>query len=1359
MKRQISVLTAAFLAVSASATTIFVDANATGLNNGTTWADAYNHLEDAIASAASGSEIWVADGTYTPAEPGGDRAAAFQLKNGVAIRGGYVGCGAPDPNECDPNVYQTILSGDLNGNDVNVYDPLKLVSEPSRADNSYHVVTGSATDATAVLDGFTIAAGNASGSGSNAYGGGMYSSGGSPTIANCTFSTNSASERGGGMYNAGSSGPTLTNCTFNRNSTPKSGGGTYNDHSNPTLTNCTFRGNISCGYGGGMCNYNKSSPIVTNCSFMGNLARNSNGGGMCNYQSSATVTDCIFSGNLAGHGGGMFSSESYPNITNCTFSTNSAESGGGMYNNGSDLTITSCTFSTNSAVSGGGMYNSGGSLIITNCAFSANLAEEYGGGMYNSGGSLTITNCIFSGNSAQNNGGGMYKGSVGDLNIINCTFVGNSATNGNALACESYSHSYPANVEITNCILWDGGQEVWNGPYSAIIISYTDLQGGPVACYDPCDAIEWGVGNIDSDPAFVDADGPDGIFGTEDDNPSLLAGSACADAGNNNAVPTGVIVDLYGDPRFVDDPAAPDVGYGTAPIIDMGAYESAKQSFVLSTASVIVPEGQTEAFTVALAIEPAGAVQATIAFESGDPDITIQSGGTLTFNPSNYSVPQTVVLAAAEDEDRLDGITTIRISASDFISSLVTATEMDNDPNWHVLFVDADATGRNIGTDWENALTEFREALHLAAKYPQFEQVLVAQGVYTPAPPSGSQWATFQLVSGVAVMGGYAGFGEPDPNARNIELYETVLSGDLYGNDANVNPRKLLFDPYLTDNSYNVVVGSATDKTAVLDGFTITGGNAVKPPYAGGGMYNRFGCPTITNCTFSTNFAYWYGGGISNYRSNPALTNCTFSGNEGYPYGGGMYNDNSSPTVINCTFSENFAYDQFGGGMCNEFNSNPTVTNCTFIGNSARNYGGGMVNSNSSPTLTNCTFSGNSTSGRGGGICNWDSSPTITNCVFSQNSTKNYGGGIYNDNSNPILTNCTFAGNSAWDGNAVACDSSSHNHPSNVEMTNCILWDGGKELSNRDRSAVITSYTDLQGGPATCYDPCNLIEWGLGNIDIDPCFVDVANDDYHLLPVSPCINAGDPNYVAEPNETDLDGLPRVIGGRIDMGAYEFNHRPVADAGPDITAYAWINGWADVNLCGSACFDQDGDELDYYWSWVVDGNVCEANGVTAQISLPVGTHLIELIVDDGIDLSEPNYCTVNVIGARQVKLSLTPRVLNHYSRGWIIALLSMPEGISKSDINPDDPLVFYPGGIKSTRQFVYETRSRYGRGRRRQTYIMASFDKKDCINHLSDWSNGVQITGQLASGQYFYGSGRLYVVGHKYRWWRPMQIRK
>jgi hypothetical protein len=333
-----------------AADVIYVDAGAAGADNGSSWPDAYLYLQDALDLAISGDEIWVAEATYRPTGPGGDRTATFQLISGVALYGGFPS-GGGNWADRDPIAYETILSGDLNGDDG--------LDFANNAENSYHVVTGSGTDATAILNGFTITAGNANGvQFYDKDGGGMYNDDSSPTLTDCTFSNNWAYSGGGGMYNRYSS-PTLTNCTFSDNSADEAGGMYNYSNSSPTLTNCTFTGNRA-DLGAGMFNRDNSSPTLTNCAFTRNKAAVAQGGGMANmFNSSSTLTNCIFSGNYAtSYGGGMYNYESNPILTNCTLSSNLATSaGGGMYNSwDSSPTLTNCILWANS--DSGGMDES-----------------------------------------------------------------------------------------------------------------------------------------------------------------------------------------------------------------------------------------------------------------------------------------------------------------------------------------------------------------------------------------------------------------------------------------------------------------------------------------------------------------------------------------------------------------------------------------------------------------------------------------------------------------------------------------------------------------------------------------------------------------------------------------------------------------------------------------------------------------------------------------------------------------------------------------------------------------------------------------------------------------------------------------
>ena len=255
MSRALTFVVITIVATSAHADVIYVNDDAAGANDGSSWADAFSDLQAAIARAQTRDEIWVAGGTYRPsvrADLGDRRSATFQLKNGVGIYGGFAG-NETSRDQRDWRANPTILSGDLNGDDADVSDPANLPTEPTRQDNSYHVVTASNVGATVVLDGFIITAGRASNRG-----GGMYNWNSDPTLTNCTFTENSA-RWGGGMHNQENSNPEVTSCTFEHNSADDAGGGMHNWNSDPTLTNCTFTGN-SARWGGGMHNQENSNP-------------------------------------------------------------------------------------------------------------------------------------------------------------------------------------------------------------------------------------------------------------------------------------------------------------------------------------------------------------------------------------------------------------------------------------------------------------------------------------------------------------------------------------------------------------------------------------------------------------------------------------------------------------------------------------------------------------------------------------------------------------------------------------------------------------------------------------------------------------------------------------------------------------------------------------------------------------------------------------------------------------------------------------------------------------------------------------------------------------------------------------------
>lgn len=283
---------------------LYVNLNATGSNDGTSWANAYADFQTAIDAATSGDSIFVAQATYLSAS-----GIGFVMKEGVKIFGGFLGAETSFSQRNLAN--KATLQG--NGHRVIV--------------NGYNGLTASA-----VLDGFII-----TGSIFSA----MSNFESSPTIANCVFSGNFAGD-GGGIINVSSS-PIITNCTFSGN-TGINGAAIHNQSSNPTITNCIFSGNTTIGGGGGGVYNLLSSPTIANCLFWDNHA-------------SGASTD----------GGAMINDSSSPNIVNCTFWSNTAtRSGGGMANiNGSNPTITNCIIGSNTAgMTDPGIFNNANSIPV-----------------------------------------------------------------------------------------------------------------------------------------------------------------------------------------------------------------------------------------------------------------------------------------------------------------------------------------------------------------------------------------------------------------------------------------------------------------------------------------------------------------------------------------------------------------------------------------------------------------------------------------------------------------------------------------------------------------------------------------------------------------------------------------------------------------------------------------------------------------------------------------------------------------------------------------------------------------------------------------------------------------------------------
>jgi hypothetical protein len=242
-----------------------------------------------------------------------------------------------------------------------------------------------------------------------------------------------------------------------------------------------------------------------------------------------------------------------------------------------------------------------------------------------------------------------------------------------------------------------------------------------------------------------------------------------------------------------------------------------------------------------------------------------------------------------------------------------------------------------------------------------------------------------------------------------------------------------------------------------------------------------------------------------------------------------------------------------GGGIYCYSGSSPSVSNCVITGNSAV-FGGAVAvgNGNSQPVITGCTITANSALVGGGGIYCTGSGPTIESCIIAGNSAPR-GGAVYaHYPGEPVIVNCTISANAASVfAGGLYCFSSS-----NIDISNSILWGNTAPSASEmmvgnigSPASVNISYCDVQGLSAgVIVNSGSAVNWGAGNINLDPQFTSPSymmassegytEGDYHLHSGSPCINAGDPAFVADNGQTDIDGEARISGTGVDIGADE-----------------------------------------------------------------------------------------------------------------------------------------------------------------------------------------------------------------------------
>lgn len=563
-------------------TILYVDDDAPPGGDGLSWETAFKYLRDALAVAnAPGSsitEVRVAQGTHKPdqgaGQTPGDRQATFLVPGGLALRGGYAGITHDDPDARDWNVYPSILSGDLLGNDG------PPGSYENYNDNTLHVVTTAGSELITV-EGITITAGNAVMPFMELQGGGLVAINANVVIDHCRITLCRATMRGGAQFTdstviirdsqfiqniaqwhwggLGLVGGSLVlqKCLFQQNRSGTSGGGAgigMIPAESSTIEDCDFIGNWAggIGNGGAIVKFGSASVSVIRSRFVNNFADNA-----AALSGNFTAENCLFHGNSAGNTAGAVAASS--TFIRCDFLNNSAsyDSGAGDVFSG---TFVECRFEKNLAYSNTAGAIRGGGMFV-NCELKHNDCWIGGGGAVRVLSPTTFINCGLTENVSKDPGGAVRINPGLNASFINTTVANNDvATNTGGISCGG-------SATIINSVVWGNT----NG----------DLTGNADVMYS-CIGGGWpGEGNIATDPLFVDASGSDY---------RLLPDSPCIDAGDNTELPGDTFdlnqndnttellpVDLDGGLRRVNIRRVPNTGFPPgpihAPMVDMGCYE------------------------------------------------------------------------------------------------------------------------------------------------------------------------------------------------------------------------------------------------------------------------------------------------------------------------------------------------------------------------------------------------------------------------------------------------------------------------------------------------------------------------------------------------------------------------------------------------------------------------------------------------------------------------------------------------------------------------------------------------------------------------------------------------------------------
>ena len=782
-----------------------------------------------------------------------------------------------------------------------------------------------------------------------------------------------------------------------------------------------------------------------------------------------------------------------------------------------DISAIRCVYLTNNAVMIGFTLTNGATIQGNDY-----VHEWNGGGAWCESSNVVVSNCFFVNNTAQGDGGGVYGGT-----LLDCTFTNNYGYDGGGAMSGSLDHctllnnrSYygggACNSTLTSCTL--------TGNFTYTDSDYTANGGGASGCTLANCVLTGNISNNGGGASgctlvncVLAGNTSDGVYFAGGGGASGSTLVNCTVVGNNSVNAGGGGVLSCGLTNCI-------VWFNTAPNGTNYSDDSSLNycdttPLPANGANNITVDPQMADLEHISAISPcrgAGTAAATMGVDiDGDAWLNPPSIGCDEF----YSNSATGALAVAVLETYTNVATGFTVGFNAQVTGHATANV------WN--FGD--------GTIVSNQLT-FSHSWNAPGNYTV---TFTAFNLDNPAGVTASV-IIFVLQNPVHYVS--PGSMSPVPPYLSWATAATNIQDAI---DAAYAGGTVVVSNGYYQTGVRVLYGSMTNRVAVTRPLTLQSVNGAGVTVIDGGFATR--CLYLTNQVSVTGFTLQNGmeingAGVYCQSADDVLNDCVLTNNSSpadWSSGGGAYGG----AFNRCVLAGNTA-SYLGGGAVYA-----TLNFCVISNNARPAYGGAADSS----TLNNCLVSSNAAAW-GAGVENC----TVNNCLLVGN-VANYGGGgaIWSSlNNSTVVGNTVFSGPGTYGGAGVFDGS----------LNNCIVYYNNGPNCSADWSGISLNHC------CTTPDP-----GGLDNITSDPALVDVSGGNYRLQTNSPCINSGDNSFVTLAN--DLDGNPRIKGGTVDIGAYEFQ------TPGSIISYAWLqqNG---LPTDGSADYlDTDGDGLNNWQEWI------------------------------------------------------------------------------------------------------------------------------------------------------------------------------